>query len=142
MTPSTFRSCEISSATTARNRGDVASTAFDCTRTVSSAAVGKASLMRFWAWPDSPTPCWLFWIVFVPAEPPMKTDATTTASQPKIAIFRWCALQCAAREVRFRGTEGSPLSDGELAFGPRRVGVPGLIDGIHTEDVLAEGEPA
>src|SRR5262249_29780976 len=55
------------------------------------------------------TPCWLFWIVFVPIEPPAKTDTTTTASHPRTAVLRWCALQMAARAVRFRGV-ASPFA--------------------------------
>ncbi len=52
--------------------------------------------------PDSPGPAAFGSIVFVPAMPPSAKATRTNASQPKVAVFQWSALQRPIRAARFR----------------------------------------
>ena len=51
-------------------------------------------------WPDSPAPDLIGSSVFVPSALPIMNAATTNASQPKIAVFLWPALQRPIRAAR------------------------------------------
>ena len=56
--------------------------------------------------PDSRTPASATFSVFVPITiVPMTNAPRQKASQPKMAIFRWCALQCAIRAEMLRGSD-------------------------------------
>src|SRR5262249_22609260 len=95
-------SCAIVSPTAVRKLVSLADAPFWLwTSTVSLALSGNAWLIVLSARPDSPTPDWLFFSVLVPIEPPMKVARMTKASQPKIAVLRWAALQRPARAARF-----------------------------------------
>src|SRR4051794_23333611 len=50
---------------------------------------------------DSPLPVSSSASVFVPIAPPRTNAMTTNASQPKMAVLRWRALQWPARAARF-----------------------------------------
>ncbi len=88
---------------------------FDWTITNSprpSFSCGKASATILAALPDSPTPASCLAMVFIGDIAPMANAAITKASQPKIAVLRWVALQRPARAARLRGRFGSPLDGG------------------------------
>src|SRR5438067_910448 len=51
--------------------------------------------------PDSPGPDVFGLTVFVPTWPPTANATTTSASQPKVAVFQWPALQRPMRAARF-----------------------------------------
>ena len=53
--------------------------------------------------PDSPGPAVFGSMVFVPTAPPIANAPTTIASQPKVAVFQWAALQRPMRAARLLG---------------------------------------
>ena len=95
------------SATAARNAGSSALRARLWTSTVSPAGCLKPSSRIRAARPDSPGRVSVSPSCLVPSAPPITTAATTNASQPKIAVFRWRALQRPIRAemllLRFKG---------------------------------------
>ena len=56
--------------------------------------------MILFALPDSPTAASFFSIIFIGTAMPMANEATTNASQPKVAVFQWLALQRPMRAAR------------------------------------------
>ncbi len=100
--------------TTALNSGSSAVAVFDCTSTYSicSSSLKPASRTMWSALRASPTFMSFGSIVCRPTAPPMTNEATTNASQPKMAVLRWRALQRPIRAamfvLRFRG---------DIAFG-------------------------
>src|SRR5947209_4178225 len=70
------------------------------------------------ALPDSPLPLFSWMRVFVPRTPPMAAAAMTNASQPKVAVFQWLALQRPIRAAmlfeRFRGDIANLLGSRSL----------------------------
>ena len=98
--PSSFASAWF---TTALNSGSAAVAVFDCTSTYSicSSSLKPASRMMWSALRASPTLTSFWSIVCMPIAPPMATEATTNASQPKMAVLRWRALQRPIRAAMF-----------------------------------------
>ena len=81
------------SSTAVRKAGSSAVSVLLSTSTVSPAGWSNASSRILAARPDSPGRVSLSPSCLVPIAPPITTAATTNASQPKIAVFRWRALQ-------------------------------------------------
>ena len=98
------------SSTAARNAGLLAVSDSLSTSTVSPAGCSNPSSRIRAAFPDSPGSVSLSPSCLVPIAPPITTAATTNASQPKIAVLRWRALQRPMRAamllLRFRGDMG------------------------------------
>src|SRR5687767_3623225 len=93
----------VTSSIAARNAGSSVVVVLDWTRTnstCSSAFFGKASSMILSAVRASPTFSSLSSRYLVPTAPPMTTAAITNASQPKVAVFQWLALQRPIRAAR------------------------------------------
>jgi hypothetical protein len=107
-TPSLPARAAVTSATTARKAGSEAFADSLSTKTLSSAESRNApASMICWARPDSPIPSSSWSSFCMPTAPPMTAAATMKASQPKIAVLRWPALQRPMRAAmvleRFKG---------------------------------------
>src|SRR5262245_38126395 len=90
----------MTSATAALNAGSVADSELPWTRTLSSAGRWKPASRIRSIRPDSPGPGAFGSIDFMPARPPSPKATITNASQPKVAVFQWSALQRPIRAAR------------------------------------------
>ena len=92
----------VASSIVAVNSGSSTSSVLLWIRRCSVFGLRPASYSVCSARPASPENWSAPWIWFLPTALPTTTATTTKASQPKIAVLRWLALQCAARAARLR----------------------------------------
>ncbi len=72
-------------------------------RTLSAAGCLKPASRILSIRPDCPGPEAFGSTCLVPSWPPTKNAASTRASQPKVAVFQWAALQRPMRAATLRG---------------------------------------
>ena len=101
-TTATFDRRATTSLTAAANAGVPACSERFWIRTLSPAGCLKPASRILSIRPDSPGPLAFGSICFVPTWPPMPKATTTSASQPKVAVFQWEALQRPMRAARLR----------------------------------------
>ena len=106
-TSSSFEILATTSATPALKAGSVADSERLWTRTLSSAGFLKPASRILSIRPDSPGPGLFGSIDFVPARPPSPKATITNASQPKVAVFQWSALQRPIRAARLLDLVGA-----------------------------------
>ena len=131
VTTLTAETRRTTSATAALNAG-LSAVCFELwTSTVSPAGCLNPSSSIRAARPDSPGSVSVSVSCLVPSAPPSTTAATTNASQPKIAVLRWRALQrpirAATLVLRFMG---------DMRVSPCGVGVPARS---HRRDSMSVG---
>ena len=123
-TSSSFEILATTSATPALKAGSVADSDRLWTRTLSSAGFLKPASRILSIRPDSPGPGLFGSIDFMPARPPSPKATITNASQPKVAVFQWSALQRPIRAARLLDLVGViifllALRTPELTLGAR-----------------------
>src|SRR5580765_8532676 len=97
-------------------------------RTLSPAGCLKPASRILSIRPDSPGPLAFGSICFVPIWPPRAKATTTRASQPKVAVFQWAALQRPMRAARLRFWFS--LRDMRFSFQPLGGVREGVVEGV------------
>ena len=107
VTTSSAETLATTSSTAAAKAGSLMVSESLWTRTLSPAGWSNSSWRSLSTRPDSPTPDVACSILVVPLRMPAANATTTNASQPKMAVFRCCALQRPIRPARLVGFLGS-----------------------------------
>ena len=99
-TTSSAETPATTSSIAALNAGSLVRSESLWTRTLSPAGCLKPASRILSMRPDSPGPAVFGSMVLVPTAPPIANAPTTSASQPKVAVFQWSALQRPIRAAR------------------------------------------